>query len=273
MSKQPKAWKDDQENFTVPAEELPTEIERLIPNQKPVKNDSDALTIQQQYLSENKFDAFLAKYEFASKHRVANPQDKKTQNFIATYKLKEQKPPQKEPAKPEKKPEDKKVEPAQPKPDGPPQPEDKNDKKDASKGKPSVSDPPKENKGGDKAAQATPTKTGKDQNLQSTNAYTAASRLRDRSQGDQASQGLWRSYYAQQRERDTAPPTAHSRVVEHQVYEADHGNTYDYRDRVNYHMKQLSVNNGYERVSRSPLRRSNSPQRSYSPSRHDHVQV
>jgi hypothetical protein len=137
-------------------------------------------------LSDKKFEPFLSKYEFAKKHRVANPQDKKTQNFIATYKLKDQKPPPKEPVKPVAKAEVKKVEPQQPKTDGPPQPEDKSAKKDTYNDKPSVSDPAKENRGGDKGAQATPTKTATDQNLQSTNAYTA-SRLRDRSQGDQAS--------------------------------------------------------------------------------------
>jgi len=119
--------------------------------------------------------------------------------------------------------------------------------------------------------------------MRSTAAYTGAGgRGRDTSGGEPASQGLWRSYYAQQRERevafnsgayrrdhmrDTAGYGSFDRVVmdsernpggdrgdggrrvnaqeaQHEGGQPEqHHNTYDYRDRVTQHMRQLSLNN------------------------------
>jgi len=112
-------------------------------------------------------------------------------------------------------------------------------------------------------------------NARSTAAYTGA-RHRDASGGEAASQGLWRSYYAQQRERDVAVnnvsyrrehfrdvPMGHHGPMEGEVVldhiPVEHHNTFDYRAG---HARQLSLNH-YERRA-SPVR-SQSPVRMMPP--------
>jgi hypothetical protein len=120
----------------------------------------------------------------------------------------------------------------------------------------------------DGAADAGLAEGGETAGARSTAAYTGAgARNRDASGGEAASQGLWRSYYAQQRERDVVVNTAsyrrdHYRDVpvmpEHQVVvehlPVEHHNTFDYRAG---HARQLSTH--YERRA--------SPVRSHSPVR------
>ena len=92
--------------------------------------------------------------------------------------------------------------------------------------------------------------------LRTTAPYSGPPRhpVRDAS-AEAASQGLWRSYYAQQRERDVAFNNAsYRRDVVRDVPPPDvvveHHNTYDYR--VPHHMRVSSVVHPVER--RSPIR-------------------
>jgi len=81
------AWEEDLENFAIPAgRELPQEVERLIRNQRPVQDRYDARKWQYHYLSGDKrFDAFIRKYEFRHKYRMAGGDG--SNDFIGTFYL------------------------------------------------------------------------------------------------------------------------------------------------------------------------------------------
>lgn len=83
--------------------------------------------------------------------------------------------------------------------------------------------------------------------MRTTAAYTGAPRHRDAS-GEAASQSLWRSYYAQQRERDVAFNAGSYR----RDVMRDTGFVAEQEYRVPHHMRQVSVSHPYE--GRSPVR-------------------
>lgn len=193
--------------------DLPKTIERLISNDKPVKDRYDARKWQQHVLSgDEKYDQFNELYEFQYEFRPVD--DENSNAFFATYHL-----------------------------------------RGASGGADAAGEGATVTDGADagKSPGLTPAELAGGETLhnggmRSTAAYTGAgARQRDASGGEAASQGLWRSYYAQQRERDVAvnnasyrrehfagvPIVHHGGVMTDEVLidhiPVEHHNTFDYR--------------------------------------------
>jgi len=212
------AWAAMTDNFAVPqGVDLPKTIERRIQNDKPVKDRYDARKWQQHTLSgDAKYDRFNELYEFQYEFRPV--EDENSNHFYATYHLRG----------------------ANDRADGAGEGLAVTDGADAGR---SPGATPAELPAADTLHNAGAT------GMRSTAAYTGAgARHRDASGGEAASQGLWRSYYAQQRERDVALNNASYRrehfrdvpVVHHGPVLADsevivdhipveHHNTFDYR--------------------------------------------